>query len=714
MRSVIETLAQRALQRPSEIAVTDGMDPLSNSDLWRNVVELSAKLSRICDRSGPIAFCLENSPRWVVLDLALAKMGRPSLPLPLFFTEAQRHHALVQAGVVALITDWPPQRNTDFNTVRLLGRDLYLQAQQFDPVALPAGTAKITFTSGTTGQPKGVCLSQAGLEQVAHSLVDVIGADYAGTHCAVLPLAVLLENVAGLYPTLLAGGRYHVQLPAGLGFAKPFAPDFEMLARALADSAATSTILVPELLRGLLAALAGRGIALPAMELIAVGGAKVSRELLDQAQARQLPVFQGYGLSECASVVALNTPAEHRPDGVGRPLPHIRLELAPDGEVLVHDPAFLGYVGEAAPAQVLATGDLGHLDPEGHLHIDGRKSNVLITAFGRNVAPEWIESELLAQAAVGQVLVFGDARPALGALIVPAAMDVTDIQLAQAVDRVNRSLPDYAHVKHWSKVFPFTPANGQLTGNGRLRRAAIHEAHGPLMARCHEHPGQYVGLFERLVTETVDERAQFQATPQIRDGLVGRISRQTYLDYLAEAYHHVKHTVPLMRLAHERLAADKAWLRAALDDYIAEETGHEEWILDDIAETGGNAAAVRHGTPRPATAAMVAYAYDFVRHVNPVGFFGMVFVLEGTSTQLATVGAEALMKTLDLPRSCFRYLLSHGALDLDHIQFLQSVVNRIEDAADQAAVIHMAKTMFVLFADVFRGIPHISDETHVA
>jgi long-chain acyl-CoA synthetase len=712
VRSVLQAIASRALHRSSETAITDGMDSLSNADLWRAVVELSAKLARLCPESGPVAFSLENSPRWVVLDLALTKLARPSVPLPLFFNDAQRHHALAQAGVVTLITDRPPLGEAHFASVPVLGRDLYLASHPCEPVALPPGTAKITFTSGTTGQPKGVCLSQAGMERVAHSLVNAIGADYAGIHCAVLPLPILLENIAGLYPTLLAGGRYHVQPPASLGLARAFAPDFGLLARALADSGATSTILVPELLRGLIAALAETETTLPAMELIAVGGSKVARELLDQAQALRLPVFQGYGLSECASVVALNTPADHRPGSVGRPLPHVRLEIASDGEVIAHDPAYLGYVGARAPAPLLATGDLGYLDHDGHLHIDGRKSNVLVTAFGRNVAPEWIESELLAQPVVGQVLVFGDARPTLGALIVPAAVDVTDTALGLAVDRVNQSLPDYAQVKHWSKAFPFTPSNGQLTGNGRLVRSAIYEAYGPLMARCLKHTGRHVSLFERLVTETTVERTEFQATPQIRDGLVGRISRQTYLDYLVEAFHHVKHTVPLMRLTRQCLTPEQHWLRAALDEYIAEETGHEEWILDDIAEAGGDVAAVRCSAPGPATAAMVDYAYDFVRRVNPVGFLGMVFVLEGTSTQLATVGAEALMKTLDLPRSCFRYLLSHGALDLDHIQFLQNLVNRIEDEADQAAVIQMAKTMFVLFANVFRSIPHIPDETH--
>jgi long-chain acyl-CoA synthetase len=711
MRSVLETLARRADCYPDDIAVTDGVDTLTYRALWREVEALTAKLAVLYAGPGAVALCLDNSPAWVVMDLALTRLGRPTVPIPPFFTEAQRRYSLVKTGAKTLITDRPVSGFACTGKLAVLGRELLLHDEKRPLIALPPQTAKITFTSGSTGQPKGVCLSQAGLERVATSLVDVIGIDYAGTHCAVLPLAVLLENVAGLYPTLLAGGRYHVPALADLGMGNPFAPDFATLVGALADCGATSTIMVPEILRGAMAALSMSGRSLPAMKLVAVGGAKVSPGLLAEADALRLPVFEGYGLSEMGSVVSLNTPRDNRSGSIGRPLPHVALTLAPDGEILIANPLFLGYVGEPPPPEVLATGDVGRFD-EGYLSIEGRKSNLLITAFGRNVAPEWPESELLAQPQVGQALVFGEAAPALGALIVPASASVPDVEIAAAVDRANSGLPDYAKINHWSKVPPFTPAKDQLTGNGRLRRKNIHDDHRALMTHTLRQHGQYRGFFEELVTATEAERRHLQATPQIIDGLAGRISRETYLHYLTEAFHHVRHTVSLMKVADQRMPADRRWLRDALEQYIADETGHEEWILDDIHNAGGDPNAVRNGKPRLATELMVAYAYDYVGRVNPVGFFGMVFVLEGTSSQLASRGARALMETLQLPETCFRYLLSHGAVDIDHMQFFQGLMNAITDAGDRTAIIHMAKTMFILFADVFRSIPHVREDAH--
>jgi pyrroloquinoline quinone (PQQ) biosynthesis protein C len=176
----------------------------------------------------------------------------------------------------------------------------------------------------------------------------------------------------------------------------------------------------------------------------------------------------------------------------------------------------------------------------------------------------------------------------------------------------------------------------------------------------------------------------------------------------------VKHTVPLLKRVRDTLPIGREWLHAALEEYIREESGHEEWILDDIANAGGDSRTVRDSAPAPATEFMVSYAYDFVNRVNPLGFFGMVFVLEGTSTQLATRGAHALMQTLKLPPNCFRYLTSHGALDIGHMQFFQGLMNRIDDPADQAAIVHMAKRMFILFADMFRSIPHERQVQHAA
>jgi len=221
-----------------------------------------------------------------------------------------------------------------------------------------------------------------------------------------------------------------------------------------------------------------------------------------------------------------------------------------------------------------------------------------------------------------------------------------------------------------------------------------------------------VTFYQRLVTETIDGQMALASTPQIQDGLAGRISRETYIAYLTEAYHHVKHTVPLMLEARAGMDAAHQRFVEALDDYIAEETGHEHWILADIKNCGGDAEAVRTGTPRPATQAMTDYAYDYIRNANPMGFFGMVFVLEGTSVRLATQGAEAVARNLGLGPECFSYLTSHGALDIEHLTFFENLVNEVEDPADQAAIIEVARAIFERFADVFRAIPHTREAAH--
>ena len=213
-------------------------------------------------------------------------------------------------------------------------------------------------------------------------------------------------------------------------------------------------------------------------------------------------------------------------------------------------------------------------------------------------------------------------------------------------------------------------------------------------------------FFERLVAETEAERMQLYSVPQIVDAARGDISLESYLAYLEQAYHHVKHTVPLMMAAGSRLPESKEYLREALVEYVEEEVGHQEWILNDIKHAGGNAEQVRRGEPSAATEMMIAYAYDYVSRINPVGFFGMVLVLEGTSIQLATNVAGTLQASLGLSEDCFSYLSSHGSLDLEHMKFFEKLVNQIDDPEDQQAIIHVAKRVFILFAGIFQSIPH--------
>lgn len=211
-------------------------------------------------------------------------------------------------------------------------------------------------------------------------------------------------------------------------------------------------------------------------------------------------------------------------------------------------------------------------------------------------------------------------------------------------------------------------------------------------------------FFETLQQATRVERTDLQSISIIRKALVGEVSLKQYVAFLTQAYHHVKHTTPLLMACGARLGDDKEWLREAIAHYIEEEIGHQEWILNDIAACGADAEAVRRSNPAPATELMVAYAYDTIARGNPVGFFGMVHVLEGTSIQFADHAADVLQWSLGLPRQAFTYLSSHGALDLQHVDFFRGLVNRLDSDNDKASLVHCAKTVFRLYGDIFRSL----------
>lgn len=211
-------------------------------------------------------------------------------------------------------------------------------------------------------------------------------------------------------------------------------------------------------------------------------------------------------------------------------------------------------------------------------------------------------------------------------------------------------------------------------------------------------------FYEKLNSATERERNTLLSAPLIQAAMQGQVSLPAYQAFLGEAYHHVKHTVPLLMACGARLPESHEWLRQALANYINEEMGHHEWILDDIRACGGDAEAVRAGQPRLATELMVSYAYDTIQRGNPAGFFGMVLVLEGTSVQLATRAAEVLGRTLGLPEQAFTYLTSHGSLDISHMKYFQSLINRIENPADQESIIHCAKAFYHLYGNIFREL----------
>ncbi|WP_417703918.1 TenA family transcriptional regulator [Rheinheimera aquimaris] len=217
-----------------------------------------------------------------------------------------------------------------------------------------------------------------------------------------------------------------------------------------------------------------------------------------------------------------------------------------------------------------------------------------------------------------------------------------------------------------------------------------------------------MSFYQSLLEATTEERAYLLSAPMIQRCFSGDFTLDHYVAFLQQAYHHVKHTVPLLMAVGAELPEKKEWLREAVAEYIEEELGHQEWILNDIAACGFDKEQVRRSTPEFETEMMVAYAYDAIRRTSPLAFFGMVLVLEGTSINLAEQAAKEIATKLGLPRKAFSYLNSHGALDQEHIKFYEDLMNKITAAEDQAVIVHAAKRFYRLYGDIFRSLeqPH--------
>jgi acyl-CoA synthetase (AMP-forming)/AMP-acid ligase II len=290
-----------------------------------------------------------------------------------------------------------------------------------------------------------------------------------------MPLATLLENVAGVYAPILLGATINVLPLAEVGMGGSSSVNADVLKKAIGRSGAESIILLPQVLRELTSQAVLTGWAGRRLKFAAVGGACISEADLDAATAAGIPAFQGYGLSECHSVVALNRPDASRRGSVGLPLPGIRVEVAGDGELLVHGSSMIGYLGDApVDKRPIHTGDLGHVDEDGFVYVTGRKKNMFITGFGRNVSPEWPEAELLHEAAIAQAVVCGEGRAVNTAIIVPSHPGTNARTIAGAVAKANLKLPDYARIGEWIVADkPFTTANGLLTASGKPRREGV-------------------------------------------------------------------------------------------------------------------------------------------------------------------------------------------------------------------------------------------------
>jgi len=495
MSALWEAICLYAKTKPNESAVIGHDETLTWSALKQRINSFSDELDSF---SGQVlALYADNSPDWIAIDIACHIANITLLPLPRFFSKQQLTHAIKESGATAIIMAAADAGDEGELSGATRGKQVNLsscysslvlsETEQKQVVHIPQKTQKITFTSGSTGQPKGVCLSRSSQISTSQALISAIGLSEI-KHLAILPFSTLLENIAGIYAPLLTGGQI-IALPQNrLGFNGSQGFNLRTLLDVITSYQPSSFILLPELLSAILGAV-GQGWEIPeSISFIAVGGSKVSQNLLHKAQTVDLPVYQGYGLSECGSVVSLNTPKQSNISAAGQVLEHLKVTIE-EGEVIVYGNTFLGYINQKSTwnQNKVYTGDLGFYDEQGYLHITGRKKNVLVSSFGRNISPEWLESELLANGLLSQCVVFGDAAPFCIALITPRHSETCRQDIQRWIDEVNNNLPDYAQVKDWRQpASPLTVEAGLITSNGRPVREKIMQQNQDIIQQFYQ------------------------------------------------------------------------------------------------------------------------------------------------------------------------------------------------------------------------------------
>ena len=515
MNLLEQKIREYAIQQPHKLAIEGDDSQLDYQSLLDEIETTCSTLgfpgsSDIYQSNHTFAVIMDNHPAWAVLDLCLLFNHQCSIPLPKFFSLEQLKHAITDSGVKYMILDQSEMTRELIHSLKNIiqsHENIEIAGKSLDFYRLNVPTnsvvsnnnqlqdgqqqiVKITYTSGTTDHPKGVMLSEDTIMTKVVALSWSSEANAGDRSMCILPLSTLLENIGGLYVPLYCGASIILLSPQSTGLSGSSQIDHEKLINVILKYRPTAFIIIPQLLL-LLIKLLQSGIQLPdSLRFIAMGGAPVSRQLLDLAEQLKIPVFEGYGLSEAASVVAVNNPTYHRLGSVGKILDTHTVKISEDGEILVKNQLFSGYLGQPAVNSDVfyATGDIGRLDEDGYLYVTGRKKNVINTSFGRNISPEWLEKELETIPSIAQCVVYGHGRPFLVAIVVLRDSSEQGISnLRQALELLNSQLPDYARIKDFIVAQePFTVNNELLTGTGRPRRQQIYQTYNKQLERCYD------------------------------------------------------------------------------------------------------------------------------------------------------------------------------------------------------------------------------------
>ena len=437
------------------------------ADLARETIELAEALSAAGIGPGDrVLLQAGNSPYWVAAFFAVARCGGVLVPANPRIPEPQLRRVIHDAKPRLILRSRLGMAGASGLPEWVLEdasvRPEPIPAPLHDEERPPEGLAEILYTSGTTGDPKGVMLTPTNL------LSDMAGLSQA------VPLTPD-DHVLNLVPLFHAYGQTAgmlCPLAGGCPVSHVVQPTSRAIQESLARVPATYLILVPEILKTLMDRLEQRlgrwpGFMTrlyrdrirrrlsPTLHTICCGGAPLDPRLEEKCHALGFEVLQGYGLTETSPVITANTPTAHRLGSVGRPVAGAQLRLADDGEVQVRGPMLMaGYFRQPELTfRVLVdgwfrTGDLGWLDDQGFLYLRGRRKYLIIGPGGENVFPEDLEAELIHQPGVTDATVIGLERA--GRTLIHAVLICRPELAAPAVASANRALAPHQQIQDWS------------------------------------------------------------------------------------------------------------------------------------------------------------------------------------------------------------------------------------------------------------------------
>lgn len=457
---------------------------------------------------GCVAIVSRTRPDWTIVDLAAALIGAPVIPVYPTASQAQFDAIERATSPVLIVVDRDDLRSAA-PQFRLGGRDGDLgdlerptltsdekaEIERAAASVRPSDTYSIVFSSGSTGEPKGCVLSNDNFAAVvrmagAVESSDPNGAGHRERAFVYLPLAHVSARLQQLTTFSLGG-----ELLYGFGGTA------EILAQ-ITELQPTYVPGVPRLFESAYARVGGsweslREVFGPSLRYALSGGAPMDEEVQRAYERAGITLVEGYGLTETSAALALSAPHDRRSGSVGRALPGVELRVADDGEILARGAnVFEGYLGaeqatdEAFVEGWFRTGDLGWIDDDGFLFITGRKKNLIVTSTGKNVAPEPIENQLRIALGVADVIVVGDRRPFLAAVVfAPEPLD--EAEVVAAIRHLNAEVSPPERVRKVVVVAAdLSGETGTLTASGKIVRPVLLERFAPVVDALYDgtHP----------------------------------------------------------------------------------------------------------------------------------------------------------------------------------------------------------------------------------